>query len=279
MTAALAHAGPMYLAALVGALLATGLAAGVLAGLLGVGGGIVVVPVLFHVFTLLGIDEAVRMHVAVGTSLAILVPTSAVSARGHFQRGNVDSDLLRQWGPWLLAGVVAGTVFGSAAKGAVLTSVFAVVALAVAVNMALRPEGTKLTDRLPSPAAGAAIAAGIGAVSAMMGIGGGTLSVPILSLFSYPIRRAVSTAAVMGLIIGIPGAVGFALGGHGLPGRPPGTFGYINVVGFLLIAPMTMISAPFGVRLAHAMEPASLRKWFGLFLFLTSLKMLHGVFT
>ena len=268
-----------WLAALSVALLATGVIAGVLAGLLGVGGGIVIVPVLFQMFSFLDIDPSVRMHLAVGTSLATIIPTSIVSARAHHRRGAVDFDLLKSWGPAVLVGVLIGTAVGGYVKGQVLTGVFAVVALAVAANMAFRPEGSTVSDHLPGGVWKHAIGVVIGVFSAMMGIGGGTLSVPILGAFSYPIRRAVGTAAAIGLIIAIPGTAGFVLAGLDVPARPPASLGYVNLIGFALIVPTTMLAAPFGAKIAHTINPGLLRKAFALFLFLTSLRMIYGLVT
>lgn len=266
-----------WLAALVAGLFATGIFAGVLAGLLGVGGGIVIVPVLFHVFSLLGIDEAVRMHLAVGTSLATIIPTSIASARSHHRRGSVDIPLVRSWGPAILAGVVIGTVIAGLVRGSVLTAVFATIALAVAANMAFRREGWVVRETLPAGISKHAIGSGIGGISAMMGIGGGTLSVPILSACSYPIRKAVGTAALIGLIIAVPGAIGFIVAGLEIPNRPPGSLGYVNAIGFALIVPATILSAPWGAKIAHAINPVHLRRAFAVFLFLTSLRMFYSL--
>ncbi len=197
------------MASLAAASLATGVFAGVTAGLLGVGGGIVIVPVLFYAFGLLGIDENVRMHLAVGTSLATIIPTSIVSAKAHRRRDAVDIPLLKSWAPAIFCGVLAGTAIAGTVRGAVLTAVFAAVAMLVAAHMAFRPEGAHVRETLPTGWAKLATGASIGAFSAMMGIGGGTLSVPILSACNYPIRRAVGTASAIGLIIAVPGTVGF----------------------------------------------------------------------
>ncbi|HYD99928.1 MAG TPA: sulfite exporter TauE/SafE family protein [Alphaproteobacteria bacterium] len=268
---------PIWLAGFALALLATGAFAGLLAGLLGVGGGIVIVPVLYHLFTALGIDEAVRMHVAVATSLATIVPTSLVSARAHHGRGAVDPALLKRWGPALLLGVVAGSALGGQAKGAALTAIFGAVALLVSANMAFGREGASLRDGLPGRAAQAAIAFVIGGFSTVMGIGGGTLSVPVLSLFRYPIRRAVGTAAAIGVVISVPGALLFGAAGLGEAGRPPGSLGYVNLLGFAAIVPTTMLLAPHGARLAHSIGTLWLRRAFAFFLFATALRMLGSL--
>ncbi len=265
------------LAPLAAALLAAGVGAGLLAGLLGVGGGIVIVPVLFHMFSVFGVDENARMHVAVGTSLATIIPTSIASLRAHAKRGAVDAGLLRALGPAVLAGVVVGTAVAGIVRGNVLTAIFAVVALAVAVNMAFGMERTQIRDGLPSGWRKLLIGGVIGGISSMMGIGGGSLSVPVLSACRYPIRTAVGTAAAIGLIIALPGAIGFVVTGSGVDGRPSGSLGYVNLIGFALIAPTTMLAAPWGARIAHAVRPDLLRKAFAVFLCLTSLRMIYGL--
>lgn len=269
---------PTLLAWLVPLLAVTGFVAGILAGLLGVGGGIVIVPVLYYVFSYLGIDEAVRMHLAVGTSLATIIPTSIRSARAHFQRGAVDGQLLRQWGPAMFAGAVVGAWLATLADFRVLTSVFAGVALVVSLHMAFgRPEW-RLAHAPPTGAPAVPLAAVIGTVSAMMGIGGGTLSVPVLSLCGFPIHRAVGTAAAFGMIIAIPAVIGFVIGGIGAPGLPPLSAGYVNVLGFAIIVPMTIVAAPYGARLAHSLSQPRLRQAFALFLGVTAVRMLWDVF-
>lgn len=260
-------------------LLATGIVAGILSGLLGVGGGIVIVPVLYHIFTGLGVDEAVRMHVAVGTSLATIIPTSISSSRAHRRKGSIDDALLKSWVPSVLTGVVIATLWGTQAKGWVLTAVFAVVALAVAANMTLRREGWTLTGHLPTGWIRHALGATIGSLSALMGIGGGTLSVPVLSACSYPIHRAVGTASALGLVIAVPGTIGFLINGLDVAGRPPLSLGFISLPGLLLILPTTILAAPWGVKLAHVLNGPRLRQVFAFFLFLTSLRMIYALLT
>ncbi|MCW5700149.1 MAG: sulfite exporter TauE/SafE family protein [Rhodospirillales bacterium] len=258
-------------------LLGTGAVAGLVAGLLGVGGGIVIVPVLFYVLPLVGVEEAVRMHVAVGTSLATIIATSIISARAHHKRGAVDFGLLKQLAPGILVGVFSGAVFGARAGGDVLTAIFAAIALIVAANMAFREAGMAVRQGLPARPWRDLIAFAIGGFSVVMGIGGGTLSVPILTLFGVPIRRAVATAAAIGVTIGIPGAIGFIAAGWGTPGLPPFSLGYANVLGFALIAPTSMLLAPRGAALAHTISPRLLRYAFALFLFTTSIRMALSV--
>ena len=257
--------------------LVTGGVAGVLAGLLGVGGGIVIVPVLYWVLDGLDFPEATAMTVAVATSLATIIPTSIASARAHRAKGNLDAALFRRWAPPMVAGALAGGLLSFVLDGRDLTLVFGVVALLVAVNMAI-PRTLVLGQALPaSRAAQGAMAGGIGLFSALMGIGGGTLTVPTLSMFAVPTHRAVGTAAAFGLVIAVPGVLGFVLSGLGAPLRPPWSLGYVNLPAAALIVPMTVLAAPWGARLAHALPAARLKLAFALFLGITALRMLWSV--
>lgn len=269
----------LRLALLAGAMLCAGMLAGFVAGLLGVGGGIVVVPALFQAFSMLDVDAAVRMHLAVGTSLATIVPTGLRSARSHHARGAVDLGLLKAWGLPVLFGVILGSVLSGVVSGEVLTGVFAVVALAVAGHMAIFGRRARLAATLPRQPANSLLALVIGWISSMMGIGGGTLSVPVLSLFSYPIRYAVGTASAIGLIIAIPGTAGFVLAGWNAANLPPLSIGYVNVIGFLAIVPATVLTAPLGAKVAHSIPERTLRLSFAGFLLVTSARMFYDLAT
>lgn len=265
-------------ATLVAFCLATGAVAGLLAGLLGVGGGIVVVPALYFVLGHLGVDEAVRMQVAVATSLATIVPTSILSAQAHRQRGSVDLDLLRAWVPPALAGAIVGTLFAASVKGTLLAGIFGAIAMVVAFQMIAFPGGLAIRPALPGRAGSAAMATLIGGFSAIMGIGGGTLAVPALSLFSYPIRLAVGTAASLGLYISIPATVGFVIGGWPVAGLPPLSLGYVNLVGFAAVLPAMLLCVRLGARIAHAISQPALRRVFGIVLAGVGLRMLSSMF-
>ena len=260
-----------------GALIFTGALGGFVAGLLGVGGGIVIVPVLFHIFTLLGIDDDVKMHLAVGTSLSTIILTSAMSVGAHWRRGAVDTTLLKRWGVAIFLGVVAGTSLALYAKGPVLMAVFGVVALIVSLHMAFARPSWRIAGKLPGGLTEQVLAGGIGGLSAMMGIGGGTLSVPTLSLFGYPIHKAVGTAAAIGFLIGVPGTISFVLSGLGEAGLPPFSLGYVSLMGLALIAPASIALAPVGAWAAHALPVRGLKLAFAAFLFVTALRMLWSV--
>ncbi|WP_181708288.1 sulfite exporter TauE/SafE family protein [Chthonobacter rhizosphaerae] len=274
MSSVLASIDLTEIAVLVVSLLVTGAVAGFVAGLLGVGGGIVIVPVLYYVFTLLDMDEDVKMHVAVGTSLSTIIATSAMSMRAHWRKGAVDTAMLKRWSVAIVVGVIAGTALASSVKGPALTAVFGAVALIVSAHMGFSRPHWRVSDHPPRGFGEQLIAAGIGMVSAMMGIGGGTLSVPTLTLFNYPIHRAVGTAAAIGFLIGIPGTIGFVIGGLGAEDLPPFSFGYVNLLGLALILPTSMLMAPYGARAAHALPTRKLKLAFAAFLFLTGLRML-----
>ena len=256
------------------AILASGVIAGLIAGLLGVGGGIVLVPVLFYLFTLLQVDESIRMHMAVGTSLSTIVATAASSTRAHLAKGSIDIGLLKSWGPWLLLGAIAGmSVFGAIDSG-YLSIVFASVTLLVALYMLFAKEpAEETTDKFPRGIVRGLLGLVVGGVSSIMGIGGGTLSVPLLTVFKYPMRRAVGTAAAIGLLISIPGAIGAFLSGVGNPNLPPFSVGYVNLLAFIVLVPVTGFVAPFGARIAHAIEPKYLRFAFAAFLLFNSINM------
>ena len=259
---------------LLAAMAATGVVAGMLAGLLGVGGGIVTVPVLEFALGLAGVDAAVRMHIAVATSLAIIIPTSVVSARAHHRRDAVDLRIARLWGPWIFVGALAGTWVASRADGRVLAGIFGALALLVAARMILQRKEVQFSTRVPDTQRLAPVPALIGFVSSMVGIGGGSLSVPVMTLLGEPIHRAVGTSALFGLLIAIPGTLGFIAAGYGHPLLPPASVGYVNLIALALVAPTTVIAAPYGARLAHAMNRRQLGVLFGLFLLVVSVRML-----
>lgn len=259
------------------ALAVSGCLSGYLAGLLGVGGGIIIVPVMYYVLAAFDVDMALRAHIAVGTSLATIIPTSIQSIRTHRARGAVDTALLRWWAPFVAAGVLIGVLIARYAPGTLLTGVFGVVAAIVAVYMLFTREGWHPFATLPSRPAQAGMATGIGTISTLMGIGGGTLTVPVLSVFSYPVRRAVGTASVVGLIIALPGTLGYIFNGFGREGLPPLSLGYVNLAALAAIVVTSMWFAPMGARAAHTIAPAHLRKAFGVFLAITSIKMLADV--
>ena len=255
-------------------LLGAGTAAGLIAGLLGVGGGIVIVPILFWLSPVMGIDPAVAVHSAVATSLAVIIPTALSSMRAHWRRGAVDVAVVRRWAPAIAVGSATGGIVAGFLDGGALAGVFGVVALLVAVNMAV-PHQLMVAPTLPaSNAANWAMATPIGFISALMGIGGGTLSVPTQSLFGVPIHRAVGTASVFGLVIAAPAVFGYVWSGWNVDGRPPLSLGYISVMAAVVLSVATVLCAPLGARIAHALNRLWLQRCFAVFLAVTAWRML-----
>lgn len=260
---------------LVVAMLCTGVVGGLLAGALGVGGGIVIVPMLEVALTFAGVDAAIRMHIAVATSLATIIPTSISSSRAHHRRGAVDLRITRRWGPWIFVGSLAGTWVASRVDSRVLAGLFACLAIVVAIRMILPVKERPLLPRVPDTQKLAPVPGLIGFISSMIGIGGGSLSVPVMTLLGEPIHRAVGTAALFGLLIAVPGTLGFMIAGWGNPLLPAASIGFVNLLGFALIAPATVLAAPLGARIAHTLDQRQLGAVFGAFLMLVSIRMAY----
>lgn len=256
------------------ALVATALFAGVLAGLLGVGGGIVLVPVLDVALRAGGVGAQWSMHVAVATSLATIIPTSIASSRAHAGRDAIDWQVARAWAPGMLAGALAGSLLAARIPDDTLAAVFGVVAALVALKMFLPLDDLRLAQRVPRGLGGNAIAAAIGGISAMMGIGGGTLSVPAMTLTGGAIHKAVGTAAFFGLLIALPGTLGYLLASPAAA-LPPFTVGLVSLLALVVVAPCTMLTAPFGARLAHSLPRRRLSQAFGVFLAIVAARMLY----
>ena len=260
------------------ALVATGIFAGILAGLLGVGGGIVIVPVLFFLFQSFGVSPESAMLVATATSLATIVPTSISSIRSHHHKGNVDFELLKRWALFIFIGVLAGSWLVTRVEGTLLTLLFGVIATLSALNMLLRTNKPPLFQKLPNSAGQSLMATLVGFFSAMVGIGGGTISVPLLSIYNYPTHKAVGTAAAIGLIISLPGALTMLAIGTTPVDAPVGTFGLVNVIAFACIVPLTVLFAPVGATLAAKLDAGKLKKIFAVVLLITGVRMLGQLF-
>jgi len=258
------------------AMVLSGVIGGLMAGLLGVGGGIVIVPVLDFACSLLGVDPALRLQFAVATSLATIIPTSISSARSHHSKGAVDLPLLRRWRVTMLVAAASGAYLASMVSSHFLAIVFGSVALLVAAKMLLLRDDLRVVDAVPQGPFSHLIPFGIGSVSSMMGIGGGTLGVPTLTLLNQPVHTAVGTSAAFGLLISIPATIAYVITGWNDSAALPGSIGYVNVPGFLLIAPLTTWLAPYGVRLAHRLSRQQLSRLFGGFLLIVGGRMLYN---
>jgi uncharacterized membrane protein YfcA len=258
---------------LAAAVMAAGIVTGLLAGLFGVGGGAVIVPVLFEVFHLLGVPEEVRMQLCVGTSLAIIVPTTVRSYRAHRAKGLVVSAVLRSWALPAVIGVAAGSVTAAFAPAQVFELAFVVIAGIIAAKLLVGRESWVLGRSLPGPAAMTGYGFLVGLASSLMGISGGSLATMVMTLYGVPIHNAVATSAGLGVPITIAGTLGYLLAGLPHQARLPSlSIGFVSVIGVALIAPISSWVAPFGARLAHTLTRRRLEVGFGLFLIAASLR-------
>jgi uncharacterized membrane protein YfcA len=263
------------LAGLAVALVATGLFAGLIAGLFGIGGGVVMVPAFYFVLGALGYDDAVRMHMAVGTSLAVIVATSLRSVAAHAKHDAVDFAILRTWTPWIVVGALIGGFLADLIPGRGLTGLFGVVALLLSLQFFFGRPDWRLADQMPVGALRAGFGSMIGLLSSLLGIGGGVFGVTLMTLCGKSIRQAVATAAGFGVAIGLPGALGFIIWGWDEPGRTPTALGYVDGLGFLILAASAFFVAPLGAKLAHTVPERLLRRLFALGLVLTAFSLLR----
>lgn len=255
-----------------------GVFAGLLAGLLGVGGGIVIVPVLFFLFQALGVSADTAMLVATATSLATIVPTSISSIHAHHKKGNVDFELLKRWAAFIVIGVFMGSWMVTQVDGIWLSRLFGVVAILSALNMLLRTQKSAIFKQLPRRFGQSLLATLIGLISVMVGIGGGTFSVPLLTLCSYPAHRAVGTAAAIGFLIALPGALTLLLVANSPTDAPIGTYGLVNLGSLLCVVPLTVLFAPLGALLASKLNAVHLKRVFAVALLLMGLRMCGSLF-
>jgi uncharacterized protein len=266
---------PQLLVELGALLLAVGAFAGVLAGLLGVGGGIVLVPAFYFVFSSLGYESPQLMQLCVATSLATIIVTSARSVASHNRRGAVDWEILRRWAPGIVLGAALGVIVVSQLRTVTLQLIFGGLACTVGLYMALGKAHWRLGEEMPSGMKRAAIAPMIGGLSVLIGVGGGSFGVPLMTLHGSPIHRAVATAAGFGLLIAVPSVIGFLLVPMPEEVRPPLTTGLVNWIAFALVVAMTLLTAPLGARLAHGLDAVPLRRVFAVFLLLVAANMIR----
>jgi len=258
---------------MVALLLGIGAFAGVLAGLLGVGGGVVLVPGFYFAFSALGFESAQLMQLCLGTSLATIIVTSVRSVLAHHKKGAVEWDILKTWAGGIIVGALVGVWIASSLRSATLQGIFGVLAMIVGLYMAFGKSHWRLGNRMPTGIMRAVLSPIMGFLSVLMGIGGGSFGVPILTLYNVPIHRAVATAAGFGVIIAVPSVAGFLT--VKMDVAPPFSIGAVNFVAFGLVIAMTLITAPWGAALAHRMDPAPLKRLFGVFLLVVALNMLR----
>lgn len=272
---------------LIGALLAAGAVTGLLAGVFGVGGGAVAVPILYELFRFLNVPDEVRMPLCVGTSLAIIIPTSIRSFNAHRAKGAVDMTILRVWAVPVVVGVAMGSVVARFAPADLFKAVFVAVAGISAVRLLFGKDSWRLGLDMPAKPIMVVYGWVIGVLSALMGIGGGQLSNLFMTFYNRPIHQAVATSSGLGILISIPGAIGYVYAGWphmaDYPGviafQPPLALGYVSLLGFLLFIPTSTWMAPVGARLAHRLSKRRLEVAFGLFLLTVCARFAVSLFT
>jgi len=257
-------------------LVAVGALSGFLAGVFGIGGGAILVPVFYECFRLAGVPLEVRMPLCIGTSLAIIIPTSIRSWRAHHLRGAVDTEILKVWWLPVLIGVIAGSVTARYAPERLFKIVFVAVAWSAAARLLLARATWKLGDDLPNGPLMKAYGFVVGILSTLMGIGGGLFSNLLMTFYGRPIHQAVATSSALAVLISIPGALGYVYAGWPAAARYPDVaalqlpfaLGYVSLIGAVLVMPTSLLTAPLGVRAAHAMSKRTLEMAFGAYLFI-----------
>lgn len=265
--------GPMVLF-----LMGMGAVAGFFSGLLGIGGGLILVPGLYFGLQAMGYEATHLMHVAIGTSLAAIMPTGLSSARAHWRRGAVRMDIFKRFAPWTLAGSLGGVVIAGQVGGAGLQIVFGAAVLLVAAVMFADPARYRLMKDVPGFPMIALAGVGIGILASLMGIAGALLCVPFLVMAGVAMHTAVGTSSAVGLTVSLPAAVGFVLIGLSADTGIPLTAGYVNLLALALIVPCSVLTAPLGAHVAHNMDVGRLRRVFAVFMVLIGARMLWGAF-
>ncbi len=249
-------------------MLLTAIPAGFFAGLFGIGGGLITVPFLFFIFETLNIEKQYLMHLAVGTSFSIIIPTSIVSVLTHKKHKSVDANIIKNYGSFVIAGVLIGTVFAAFMKTKSLLIFFSIVVYFLGTYLLLLQEKVREVKKnfgfYPKIIFGFIS----GFISAPMGIGGAVMNVPILRYFGYPINIAIGSAAAVGFIIALFGAIGFLLSGSFMQANLPLSIGFINIPTFLIFVPVTTFMARVGANTAHKIHKTKLQKFFGIFLYI-----------
>lgn len=260
------------------AIVAGGVVAGLLAGLFGVGGGVIVVPVLYEVFRVLEVPDAVHMQLCIGTSLAIMVPTNIRSYRAHRATGAVLTNVVRHWTPGIIVGIAAGSAIATVAPSAVFKIAFAIVGAIISGKLLFGRESWRLGNELPAHPAARLYGLAVGLMASLTGVSGGSLSTMVLTLYGKSIHQAVATSAAVVVPIAIAGTLGYIAAGLPHQGSlPPFSIGFVSLIGFALMAPVSSFTAVYGARLAHALPRRGLEVAFGLFLLAASLRFLASL--
>ena len=254
------------LAFLVAALLVAGLLTGFLSGLLGIGGGGILVPVLYEVFSALDIPFDIRMHVTLGTAIAVVAPTTFRSFRGHMARGTTDAAVLRRLGPWMVVGVLLGILTVKVSSTELLQWLWVAFGTTMGLKMALGRDDWQLGNALPLGMGAGLFTMAVGFLSVLLSIAGAAFMVTFMTLYGRPLLQAVGTSAGFGPLIAIPGVIGYVWAGWAVPDTPPFSLGYVSLLGAALIIPASFLAVPWGVKVAHGISKRRLELAFAAFL-------------
>jgi uncharacterized membrane protein YfcA len=256
----------------------TAIPVGFVAGLFGIGGGLITVPFLFYIFNSLGIDQQYVMHLAVGTSFAIIIPTSIVSVLTHHKFNAVDFNVVKNYGIFVIVGVIIGTIFAATFKTKSLVLFFSIVILFLGIYLLLIKEKDQNIISEMKLYLKIILGSIVGFISAITGIGGAVMNVPILKFFGYSINKAIGSAAAIGFLIALFGAIGFLITGSYLRTNIPLSIGFLNIPAFLIFIPITTFMARIGARTVHKIDKSKISKYFGIFLLFISAKFLYEYF-
>jgi len=257
----------------------TAIPVGFIAGLFGVGGGLITVPVLFYIFNSMGLDRSFIMHLAVGTSFAIIIPTSFISTMTHMKFKAVDFDIVKSFGVFVVLGIIIGTIFAANLKTSYLILFFSIVTMFFAFYFLISKEKMNPVQNKMNMTYKIILGSLSGFFAAPMGIGGGSINVPILKMFGYSINQAIGSSAAIGFLVSIIGTLGFAISGTYLDTEVPLSFGFVNIPAFLIFIPITMLMAKIGAKTVHQINKQTINRLFGVFLLIVSCRLFFEYFS
>ena len=260
-------------------LAASAVVTGFMAGFFGIGGGLIMVPILFYIFSFAGIEQSFIMHLAIGTSFSIIIPTSIISAVTHMKFKAVDLSVVKTFGVFVATGVVLGTIFAVNLKTSSLVLFFSIMTMLFAIYFLMTKEKINPSPRKINLIYRVICGFLSGFLSAPMGIAGGVINTPILKMFGYPIKTAIGSSAAVGFLIALVGAIGFAVSGSYLNIKVPLSLGFINIPAFLIFVPITMFMAKIGAKTVHKFDKKLIGKLLGIYLFIVSCKLFYEYFS
>ena len=258
---------------------ASAVVVGFMAGFFGIGGGLIMVPILFYMFSFVGVEQTIIMHLAIGTSFSIIIPTSIISTMTHMKFKAVDLSIVKSFGVFVAIGVVLGTIFAVSLKTSSLVLFFSIMTMSFAIYFLMAKE--KINTSLREISLIYRVVCGFlsGFLSAPMGIAGGVINTPILKMFGYPIKVAIGSSAAVGFLIALIGAIGFAISGTYLNTNVPLSLGFVNLPTFLIFVPITMFMAKIGAKTVHKFDKRIIGKLLGIYLFIISCKLFYEYFS